>query len=43
MVTTTIPTGPRCPSCGSKSVYTLIDGTLVCRTCGVRTPATTTF
>lgn len=30
-------TKPRCPKCDSGQVYTLADGTLVCRMCGVRT------
>lgn len=27
---------PECRRCHSKNVYTLIDGTIVCRTCGNR-------
>ncbi len=27
---------PKCPTCGSGFVYTLQDGTIVCRLCGAR-------
>lgn len=29
---------PKCTKCGSGQVYTLVDGTLVCRFCGHREP-----
>ena len=29
-------TKPQCSKCGAKFVYTLKDGTVVCRTCGAR-------
>ena len=30
--------GVACPKCGAKYVYVRVDGTIICRACGAKTP-----